>query len=123
MVYFQGANLYHIFLVALPPLKNINSISKGDTRKSIMILQNLKYIYDFKNGNITKNDIYNITGYISIEIIQKIFLKCISKNSTLDDIFMIIDFLKLKGYPVNSILFSLNKIILNILFKLIILYK
>ena len=94
-------------------LKNINSISKGDTRKSIMILQNLKYIYDFKNGNITKNDIYNITGYISIEIIQKIFLKCISKNSTLDDIFMIIDFLKLKGYPVNSILFSLNKIILD----------
>ena len=94
-------------------LKNINSISKGDTRKSIMILQNLKYIYDFKKGNITKNDIYNMTGYISTNIIKKIFMKCICKKSNLDDIFMINDFLKLKGYPVNSILFSLNKIILD----------
>jgi replication factor C subunit 2/4 len=94
-------------------LKNINNISKGDTRKSIMILQNLKYIYDFKKGNITKTDIYNITGYISEKLIEKVFLKCIHKDSKIEDIFKIVDFLKLKGYPVNSILFSLNKIILE----------
>jgi replication factor C subunit 2/4 len=94
-------------------LRKINDISKGDTRKSIIILQNLKYIYDYKNGNINKNDIYNITGYISEKLIKKVFQKCIDKNSKLEDIFKIVDFLKLKGYPVNSILFNLNKVILD----------
>ncbi len=94
-------------------LKNINDISKGDTRKSIMILQNLKYLYDFKNGNISKSDIYNITGYISKNLIKKLFEKCIDNESKIEDIFKIVDFLKLKGYPVNSIIYNLNIIVLE----------
>jgi replication factor C subunit 2/4 len=94
-------------------LKKINYISKGDVRKSIMILQNLKYIYDFNKENITENDVHNITGYVSKNLIKKIFIKCSSKDSNLETIMKCVNFISLRGFPVNSVLFTLNEIILE----------
>lgn len=93
-------------------LKKINSIAKGDARKSIMILQNLKYIYDYKK-TLTVHDVNDITGYVSTRIIQKIFNKCLDKKIELKNVIKYVNYLKLKGYSVNSILFTLNDIILN----------
>jgi replication factor C subunit 2/4 len=101
------------FIINNKYLKLINNISNGDSRKAIMILQNLKYIYDFNNNSITKKDIYNITGYVSVRLLNKILLICIDKNTNLNDILNIVDKFRLKGYPINSILNSLCINILN----------
>jgi replication factor C subunit 2/4 len=94
-------------------LKKIYYISKGDVRKSIMILQNLKYIYDFQDSKISVQDIYNMTGYVSKKLIKKIYMKCTDPSCNLINIMKYVDYLKLKGYPVNSILFTLNEIVLE----------
>jgi replication factor C subunit 2/4 len=94
-------------------LKKINYISKGDVRKSIMILQNLKYIYDYNNSSLSIKDVYSITGYVSKKLINKIYKKSIHKNTKLENLIKNIEYLKLKGYPVNSILYTLNEIVLN----------
>ncbi len=101
------------FTIDTSILKKINDISKGDVRKSIMILQNLKYIYDYQKSSISIEDVYNITGYVSKKLINKIYKKTISKDTQIEDIIKSIEYIKLKGYPINSILYTLNEIILN----------
>ncbi len=100
------------FNIPVNILEKINFISKGDARKSIIILQNLKYIYDFK-GTINIDDVYSITGYVPEKIVKKIFNKCINKSTSLKEIISYIDYVRIKGYPINSILYTLNDILLN----------
>jgi replication factor C subunit 2/4 len=93
-------------------LEKINFISKGDARKSIIILQNLKYIYDYK-GSINTDDVYSITGYVPEKIVRKVFNKCIKKETELKEIIKYIEYIKIKGYPINSILYTLNDILIQ----------
>ncbi len=101
------------FVINNSILKKLNYISKGDVRKSIMLLQNLKYIYDFNDSKISLDDVYNMTGYVPKNIIKKIFNNCIKPEITLDTIMKYINYLRLKGFPVNSILFTLNELIIE----------
>ena len=101
------------FQLEKPILKKINYIAKGDVRKSIMILQNLKYIYDFNDEQISEDDVHNITGYVSKGLIRKIFNKCASKDSNLETIMKCVNYIVLRGFPLNSVLFTLNEIILE----------
>ena len=78
-----------------------------------MILQNLKYLYDFNNKQITEEDVHNITGYVSKGLIRKIFIKCSNIESNLETIMKCVNYIILKGFPLNSILFTLNEIILE----------
>ena len=94
-------------------LKNINVISKGDVRKSIMVLQNLKYIYEFNNNKLSIKDVYNMTGYVPSKIIKKIYKLCKKKETTLNNIIKYVDYLLLKGFPVNSVIYCLNNIVLK----------
>lgn len=94
-------------------LTKINSISKGDIRKSIIILQNLKYISDFKKTNLTINDLYDMVGLVPSIYIKKIYNLCLDSNSNFNIINKQLLNLKKKGYPTDSILFKLNKIVLN----------
>ena len=94
-------------------LKKINFISKGDIRKSIMLLQNLKYLYDFNGNKLSLEDVYNMTGYVSKKLIKKIYHYCVQKDAKLEKILKYINYLRLKGFPVSSILYTINDIVLE----------
>lgn len=85
----------------------ISSISKGDARKAIMTLQNLKYIYKFKN-KITVDDIYDITYYVSKNKI-KILWDMLIKNVSFDKINNEINKFRKNSYSVTNILEHLQE--------------
>lgn len=122
-------------------LNTIINISNGDMRKAIIILQNTKYVYDFKKINsktfnemttkelkllpimsqsnlddksfdITKKDIYNIFACMDPVIVESI----------VDEIFSSINIVELMGlskriigfgYPVDNVMLQINTTILN----------
>ena len=118
--------------------KTIINISGGDMRKAIMILQNVKYLYDFKKLqskklsdmtiselynicpnsthkytlDITTSDIYDISANIDNETALKIISDTIKCKSIVQ-----ISLLSKKiigmGYPIDNILLQLNDIILS----------
>lgn len=85
-------------------LKIITKICQGDARRSINTLQNLKYI---PKKNFTKDDIYNITSYVSEDHFKGVWNKCLKSD--------IIELTKLAsditntGYPMNFILVYLSE--------------
>jgi replication factor C subunit 2/4 len=83
-------------------------ISYGDARKSIMILQNIKYLADSKQ--IEEKDIYDITGYIPEDIINNIWKITMTKN--LEELIKSVKELIKYGYSTSSIIIELkNKIL------------
>jgi len=67
-----------------PTLSAIINIAQGDMRKGIMLLQNLKYLYNFKKNKkdiIRPIDVYNMAGCVSDSILSKIDNYCISNKS------------------------------------------
>jgi len=90
-------------------IHSIADISNGDLRKSILMLQNIKYI---KNNNlnlnceISKNDIYDICKYISNEEMEKFIIR-IKENDNITNIINVTKDIINKGYIFNSIM---NKI-------------
>jgi replication factor C subunit 2/4 len=121
---------------------NINTIievSNGDMRKAIMLLQNLKYLYNFKmfmnkslsdipvsklkyipilnttvneNSEITEADIYDIAASIPLEKAHKIINKALSCRSIIE-ISILSKEIIAKGYPIDNVLTQLNKAVLN----------
>ena len=117
----------------------IINVSNGDMRKAIMLLQNLKYLYNFKNSvnkpicdmsleelkltysfrtkkkiskKITTNDIYEMAAYIPIKkahIIIDEILLCTS----IIDVTNIAKKIIAMGYPIDNILVQLNRAILD----------
>lgn len=118
--------------------KTIIDISGGDMRKAIMILQNVKYLYDFKKlqskkmselsipelhyfcsnmkptygDKITVSDIYDVSANINNETANKIVLDTIAcKNIT--QITILSKKIIGTGYPVDNILSQLSNVILT----------
>jgi replication factor C subunit 2/4 len=119
-------------------LNTIIDVSNGDMRKAIMLLQNLKYLYNYKsnmkrplmdmslqelkhipiinanlkeNNEITEADIYNIAASISVAEALKIIDKILLCQSIIE----ISNYSKeiiARGYPIDNILLQLNKAIL-----------
>lgn len=111
------------------------NVSGGDMRKAIMLLQNLKYEYDFRNYfstpfadmtieqlklqsificsdaktslDISKEDIYEIAGTISEEKADTI-LQNIHNCSGIREISSISKNIINMGYPIDSIIMQLN---------------
>ena len=84
------------------------SIANGDLRKSILILQNVKYIkVDSENKHITKNDIYEMCKYISDEQINE-YIMCLNNNKNMENIINITNQVFNNGY---IIYFVIEKII------------
>lgn len=93
-------------------IDSICSIVKGDVRKGIMILQNLKYILNYKS-NITKKDVYQMTGYVCPEFIKPVWNLCLDKKSDLLIIMNHINNIKKNGIPITSILENLQLIVID----------
>ena len=99
-------------------LECIADISNGDLRKSILMLQNIKYIKknNFKNNievMVTSKDIYDICKYISTEQIE-MFINKIKLNNNIINIIDITRQIIDNGYIFNSIV---NKIIQYIIYN------
>jgi len=120
-------------------LDTIIEVSNGDMRKAIMLLQNLKYLYIFKQSKnqkintmtieqlgklmlvnsrskitteITESDIYDIAASICMNKAEEI----IRKTLTCKNIVAISKHCKniiALGYPIDNILLQLNKAILT----------
>ena len=105
--------------IDLNGLESLALIANGDLRKSILILQNIKYlkINDLSSNNkllnISVNDIYNMCKYITTEqLIQ--YINSISKNNTIKNIIFITNDIINKGYIFNSVLTKIiNYLIYN----------
>ena len=118
-------------------LNAIIDVSNGDMRKAIMLLQNLKYLYDFKNSmdkplddmeinnlkmiqtrmaiknnKITLSDIYEIAAYISMEKAHNMINQLLSCNSIIE-ITNLGKTIIAMGYPIDNILIQLNKAVLE----------
>lgn len=85
-------------------IKAIATISGGDMRKAIMLLQNLNYL----NKKIEVKDVYEIANMVPIEKINNIINLCIldKSNSTLKIRNLANEF-SMDGYPISILLSQL----------------
>jgi replication factor C subunit 2/4 len=83
------------------------TISNGDLRKSILILQNVKYLKTKTDDGITVYDICEMCKYITDEKIAE-FIDCIMKNKHIENIINITNQIFNNGY---IIYFVIEKII------------
>jgi replication factor C subunit 2/4 len=89
-------------------LESLADISNGDLRKSILILQNVKYLKcKIDNSYISKNEIYDMCKYITDEQLT-IFIDSINNNKNMDNIINITNQIFNNGY---IIYFVIEKII------------
>jgi replication factor C subunit 2/4 len=93
-------------------LYSIANISNGDFRKSIILLQNLKYYASNDNILFTKNDIYRICNFINDETFFD-YINKIKQNNNIDSIINITNEIISKGYVLNSIIFKVIEYVLN----------
>ena len=120
-------------------LNTIIDVSNGDMRKAIMLLQNLKYLYNFKNNmhkpinnmsigelklintlktnaniskKITESDIYEIAASIPMKDAHNIIDEILSCNSIIM-VTIVSKKIIAMGYPIDNILVQLNKAILE----------
>lgn len=91
-------------------LNTIIDTSDGDARRSIMKLQNLKYIISYKK-NITPKDILVLTGEVDENQLTPLWKKCITKD--VKEIKNIAYFIRREGFPVKNILLYFKKCLLN----------
>jgi replication factor C subunit 2/4 len=93
-------------------LKEVATISNGDMRKGIMLLQNLKYISNYKN--ITVDDVLEMDGFIPHNIKSNIENICLNdKNISCQQLIQLTKNIQTKGYPIDNIMMTINKIIIN----------
>lgn len=91
-------------------LTTIATLSDGDMRKAVMLLQNLKYCKDA----VDINSVCDIAGYVPNHIIDMINSVCIESNSkNLENIINLAQTIYSSGYPINCILIEINKFLIN----------
>jgi replication factor C subunit 2/4 len=83
--------------------------SKGDARKSIMLLQNLKYV----SKNINISDIKYVICYIKDEEIKDILDICFDEEKDIKFLINKLETFRKKAYPINQIIESIIKILNN----------
>ena len=93
-------------------LYSIANISNGDFRKSIILLQNLKYYASTNNTLFTEKDIYNICNYITEDILLS-YINKIKLNNNITCVIEITNEIINKGYVFNSILLKIIDFIVN----------
>ena len=102
--------------ISATALECIGEISNGDLRKSILMLQNIKYIKKNNlndNAVISKNDIYDICKYISIEQIEHYIKNEIKVNNNIINIMDVTKDIISKGYIFNSIVTKIIQYVVN----------
>jgi replication factor C subunit 2/4 len=85
-------------------LESLANISSGDLRKSILILQNVKYLkIDSFEKKISNSDIYDMCKYISDEQLNK-YIQSITNNKNMNNIINVTNDVFNNGYIINSII-------------------
>ena len=91
-------------------LDAVSTISEGDMRKAVMLLQNLKY----SKVSINVTEVFDMSGHVPIKIINMIKKVCIdSKSSNLKNIIKLAKYIHLNGFPTNCVMGEINKLIIN----------
>ena len=80
----------------------ITDICEGDARRSINTLQNIKYIPNIRNRDISKEDIYNITSFMDKSYFDPYWKQIISSNIKVLN--QLVINITNTGYPLNYIL-------------------
>ena len=118
-------------------VQTIIDVSNGDMRKAIMMLQNLKFLYEYKKNNhktlqsmsmqelryvrnlvnsvpeeITENDIYDVAASIPMNVAFNIIDKTIACKSIVEITQLARKIIAL-GYPIDNILGQLNRAVLE----------
>lgn len=123
-------NLYDIII----------EVSNGDMRKAIMLLQNIKYLYNYNKFNkkyisdmsvkelkslslmsckttnedgITEKNIYDIAATINLEDASEIINNTLACKSVIEISKLSKEIIS-RGYPIDNILSQLNKAIINL---------
>jgi replication factor C subunit 2/4 len=91
-------------------IKKIAEISGGDMRQSIMMLQNLKYISNYKT-KVTPRDIIRMTGGVDEKNLPNLWEKCTTLSVA--QLKGVLDSIHRKGYPVQNVLNFLKMKVLN----------
>lgn len=82
----------------------------GDLRKGIMLLQNIKYIYNI-NKNISCDDVYDLVGYVPNKKVNMLVNKC--KTCSNEKIIGIARDFYSSGYPVGNLCEQLCHVLIN----------
>jgi replication factor C subunit 2/4 len=93
-------------------LETISFVSKGDARKAIMTLQNLKYVYDYKKS-VEIDDVLSITGHIPKTEITPLIENALDNKSSISSIIDKVNNFKRNGYPIISVLDFIRNYISN----------
>lgn len=101
-------------------LKLISEIAKGDVRHGIMMLQYLKYVYDYQ-GKLTIQDVYMTTNHLPDNYISELWERTIipktniTKNtdSNIQSIRKEIQTLREKGYSLHNVIDNIKNIIVK----------
>ena len=97
--------------INLDGLNSLAEIANGDLRKSILILQNIKYL-NINTSNqildlsIKKEDIYNMCKYITDEQLQK-YIDSIKESNNINNIINITNDIINKGFIFNSVVINI----------------
>lgn len=93
-------------------LQTISKICKGDVRRSIMLLQNLKHMKKIKEINVSNT--YDIANYIPPKLIDELWINVIkNKHIKTHEIIKKVMELKSHSYPINNVYEQLNNNIIN----------
>lgn len=82
-------------------ISTIVKISEGDVRRSIMMLQNIKYMISYKK-TISPQDIIQISGGIDVQQFNNFWQICTTGNSY--DILNLAKLINREGYPIINVL-------------------
>ena len=94
-------------------IKVITSISGGDLRKAITLLQNLQYVI-LDEGEITIDHVYEIASCISIKKLNKIEKICFkNKKKDISQIVNLTHEIRLLGYPIFNTLNQIHNLVIN----------
>jgi len=94
-------------------LESLAEIANGDLRKSILILQNIKYIkINNANSKITNNDIYDICKYITNEQLLT-YIDSIKANNNIKNIIYITNDIINNGFIFNSVIIKIINYLIN----------
>ena len=90
-------------------LLKIAGISNGDMRRSIMLLQNLKYV----KHDITLQDIDDIGGSIPLNIKNKIKKICINKKTNVGDVVQLAQQIRADAFSFDNLIKVINDLIVT----------
>lgn len=91
-------------------ITTIANISEGDVRRSIMILQNVKYMINYKK-NIISKDIIELTGGIDFSTLKNLWkICCVGNVNQLRNITL---YIQREGFPVGNIMVYIKNCILK----------